>query len=157
MNANQLRTLIIRPTILRLGIPFTNASEDLLIGTAAVESKLGHYIAQIKGPAKGIYQIEPASHRDLLMWCEKRKPEIYAKLFDITTPIWKKSPDDEMVFNLYYATAMCRLFYLRVPEPIPESLELQAAYWKRYYNTALGKGTAQKYIDAYLTYGSAVT
>lgn len=43
-----------------------------------------------------------------------------------------------------------RLHLLRCPGPIPDSLEGQAAYWKKHYNTILGKGTEEGYISAFL-------
>ena len=54
---------------------------------------------------------------------------------------------EEMTGNLYYATAMCRVHYRRVKEPIPNTVIGQAQYWKRYYNTPLGKGTEENYIQ----------
>ena len=33
------------------------------------------------------------------------------------------------------------------PDPIPDSLEDQAAYWKKNYNTSAGAGTAQQFIN----------
>ena len=37
----------------------------------------------------------------------------------------------------------------RVSEPIPKTLELQAEYYKKYYNTAGGKATVDEYITNY--------
>ncbi|MBT6031882.1 MAG: hypothetical protein HOH19_04850 [Kordiimonadaceae bacterium] len=34
--------------------------------------------------------------------------------------------------NLTFATAASRLHYYRVPEEIPDTLERQAEYWKKY-------------------------
>ena len=44
----------------------------------------------------------------------------------------------------------CRLHLLRCPGPIPASIEGQAAYWKQYYNTPLGKGRPEDFISAFL-------
>ncbi|KKL97553.1 hypothetical protein LCGC14_1833310, partial [marine sediment metagenome] len=41
-----------------------------------------------------------------------------------------------------------RLFLLTIPEEIPDTLEGQAVYWKKHYNTPLGKGTARKFVKA---------
>lgn len=49
--------------------------------------------------------------------------------------------DDNDVPGVLFA----RLHYLQVAEPVPSGLGAQAAYWKRWYNTAAGKGTAQEY------------
>jgi len=44
------------------------------------------------------------------------------------------------------ACLMARVHYLRRPEPIPASVDAQARYWKKWYNTAKGKGTPEKYM-----------
>ena len=43
-------------------------------------------------------------------------------------------------------TAICRIHYWRKPGAIPAEIEGQAAYWKRHYNTPLGRGTVEKYL-----------
>ena len=52
--------------------------------------------------------------------------------------------------NDLYACAMCRIHYQRVREPLPDAddLEGQAAYWKAHYNTPLGAGTVEHFIEA---------
>ena len=40
-----------------------------------------------------------------------------------------------------------QLYLLKIPAPIPSTLKDQADYWKRYYNTKSGAGTAQKFIN----------
>jgi len=54
-----------------------------------------------------------------------------------------------MIYNLFYATAMARIFYLRIQETVPATLELQADYYKTYWNTSLGKATQAEYILSY--------
>jgi hypothetical protein len=49
-----LRQYVIRPTLQRLGL-WSLAAENLLLGTAAQESKLGYYLHQLEGPALGLY------------------------------------------------------------------------------------------------------
>ena len=38
---------------------------NLLLGTAAQESRLGEYIEQVNGPALGIFQMEPKTEIDI--------------------------------------------------------------------------------------------
>lgn len=40
---------------------------------------------------------------------------------------------------------MCRLLYRRIKEPLPHERDVlgMARYWKRYYNTSLGKGSVE--------------
>lgn len=53
----------------------------------------------------------------------------------------------ELAYSPLLSIIFCRLYYLLIPSKIPETLELRAQYWKRYYNSFAGKGTVQGYID----------
>lgn len=45
------------------------------------------------------------------------------------------------------AVLFARLHYLfRTKDPIPQTVEDQAAYWKRWYNTIAGAGTVDEYL-----------
>lgn len=46
-----------------------------------------------------------------------------------------------------------RLFYRLIPEAILETIEGRAKYWKKYYNTVLGKGTVEHYLEMNRVYG----
>ena len=52
--------------------------------------------------------------------------------------------------NIAVQAAFCRIVYLRDPYPIPSlnKLEEQARCWKRVYNTKLGKGTVEHFMEA---------
>ena len=142
MDPEIFRDLIIRPTlgVLNMG---GRAAEDLLLGTALVESGLKH-LRQIRGPALGFYQCEPATYADILAYVRAR-PTLMRRLRPLIAG--PGLPDAaQLVWNLKFATAICRLHYWRVPAPIPGDVAGQAAYWKRYYNTVHGRGTAAKYI-----------
>lgn len=39
----------------------------------------------------------------------------------------------------------------RTPDSVPATVEEQAAYWLKYYNAG-GKGTIDKYLEAYRTF-----
>lgn len=52
--------------------------------------------------------------------------------------------------------AFARLHYLRVKSPVPEGLEQQAEYWKRFYNTSAGKGTPEQYLASWRRYCAPV-
>jgi hypothetical protein len=138
IDPDHLRQYVIRPTLKTIGLWSENA-ERLLLGTACKESDCGRWLKQLGGgPALGIYQMEPATHNDL--W------ENFLMYRDV--PL-KNSGAERMVGDLYYASAMCRFAYRRVPEPIPDTLPGQAQYWKHWYNTYLGAGTEEEYIAAW--------
>lgn len=147
INHQQLRQYVIRPTLQAINL-YSPAAEELLILTAAHESALGYWLHQINGPAMGIYQMEPATHDDCWVNYLDYRAALGGKISQ-----WGDSPDD-MIGNLYYATAMARVKYLRDSETIPEANDLRglAAYWKRVYNTAQGKGTIDQAVHHYQQY-----
>ena len=144
MDKKQLRKLVAE-VITYLGLHSAEA-EDLIMGTIAQESHLGKYIEQIKGPAKGICQMEPATYEDIWANFLKYKPSLEDKILRLSVDA---NDADEMRWNLKLAIAMCRVHYLRVKSSIPLTLDGQAHYWKNHYNTYLGAGTPEEYIRNY--------
>ncbi len=146
LNPQQFRSLVIRPTLRRLDL-WSEAAEELLLGTAIQESSL-HYLQQMGGgPAMGVWQMERATHDDL--WANFLNGRTKLGL-NVLGPYYK--PDvTRMVWDLSYACAMCRIHYLRCSDALPPAGDIagQAAYWKRWYNTPLGKGTVEQYIDSW--------
>lgn len=152
IDAHQLRAYIVRPVLEQLGL-WSKSAENLLMGTAAQESHVGQFLHQLGGgPAKGIFQMEPATHDDTWEHFLRYKPNLAKVVRAIAGVADGVRPSSElMVGNLYYAAAMARIYYLRAPEPLPEADDIEglAAYWKRYYNTYLGRGTDEEFIRNY--------
>lgn len=160
MNAKQLRELVIRPTLQYLDpvIPYSETAVELLMMTAAHESHLGEYIAQVGGPAMGIYQMEPDTESDIHdNFLAYRRSLEY--IVEATTPssLIQDTDGADLIYSLPYATAMARVHYFRVSEALPEgslqneeTIRKMAAYAKKYYNTDLGKATEEDYYEAYM-------
>ena len=118
----------------------SESAVNLLLMTCAAESDFGTYRKQIKGPALGIYQMEPATYFWLRDLYQSRIPYIEYK-----------HPDD-MIMDDRLATIMARLRYRVVKEPLPSDsndIYALAEYWKRWYNTYRGKGTVEKCVSKY--------
>lgn len=154
----QLRDYVIRPVLkyLEPEIPYSISAEQLLLGTAAQESRL-KYLHQLgKGPAVGLWQMEPNTYDDI--WRNYlRHP--HHELEDKVRALGLH-PDpivdfinsrDEMAGNLYYACAMSRVYYWRIKEslPPPDDAYKMGAYWKKYYNTEAGKGTIEQFTESW--------
>lgn len=125
---------------------------NLLLGTAAQESKFGTYIRQIgKGPALGVFQMEPATERDIWENYLRYQPELVEKIKGVTG---ESGPGPHLRWNLAYQIAMARVHYLRKKHPMPTGDDLPglAAYWKQHYNTTLGKGTTEEFMANYRRY-----
>lgn len=150
MDSQHFRVYVIRPTLLTLKM-WSEAAELLLLGTALKESGGLLYLKQLGGgPALGIYQIEPGTHADIwenfLQW----RPRLHARVSSYLAPEPEK--EKQLITNLAYATVIARIVYFRIPKKIPKPnnyYEL-GKYWKKYYNTPLGKGTVVDFVD-YLT------
>lgn len=153
INPAQLKTYIVVPELKRLGLHSEDAVA-LVMGTAAQESRMGEYLKQIgDGPARGIFQMERATEKDIWDNYLKYKPELI-KLVRAITVNQLPYYSDEILYNLRYATAMCRIHYLRVKEKLPHHKDVaaQARYWKVYYNTHLGRGVEEDFIENYKLY-----
>lgn len=147
-NEKQLREQIVRVVLKGLGM-WSKYAEELMIGTIAVESQGGTYLVQLdNGPAVGICQMEPKTHDDIWQKWLPNHPAISANLMT-TCMISMKPSARMMISNLFYAVAMARIQYFRnTPEPVPATLEEQAAYWVKYYNRG-ERATVAQYLEAY--------
>ncbi len=145
----QFREYIIRPSLTVIDA-LTDASEELVLGTALQESRL-IYIKQIGGgPAVGVFQMEPATHDDIWENYLAYQDELSQKVLTLAAPNGGNPPGaNEMIGNLWYACAMCRVHYRRVSDPLPQAGDVpgMASYWKEHYNTYLGAGTAEEYEE----------
>ncbi len=152
IDATQLRELIIVPSLNLMRLYSLEAIE-LLMFTAAVESQGGTYLKQVKGPALGIYQMEPRTHNDIWQNFLRNRTDIcYILSANFLVP---QMPDENrLIYDLYYATALCRIFYLRCPSNLPDAKDVNSIweYYKNYYNTSAGKAKKDKSIQAYQDY-----
>lgn len=147
LDAGQLRMYVVRPVLQVMGA-WGQPAEDLVMGTAAQESRL-QYLRQLGGgPALGLWQMEPATHEDIWNNYLEPKPQLRINVLG-AAGCYVRPTAEALVYNLRYAAAMCRVHYLRAPGTIPADRPGQAAYWKRHYNTPLGAGTEAEYIRNY--------
>lgn len=156
INPKQLIDQIIKPACICTGL-WSPAAGELLLGTACHESHCGNYLRQMPrrpegpyGPALGIFQMETRTFRDIDENFLKHRPGLKTSLLLLC----KEFLPDEMVWNLRFAAAMCRVHYYRVKEPLPAvgNVRAQADYWKQYYNTPLGSGTVEEYLENWRLY-----
>ncbi|MFN7507018.1 MAG: hypothetical protein ACK5Q1_15815, partial [Limnobacter sp.] len=123
----------ILPTLKTMGMGGDNVAE-LLLGTALVESRLTWRKQLGNGPARGLYQMEMATHDDIWNNYLSYRKSLADKVLQFKTN-HKANAEDELINNDLYATAMARVHYARVKEAIPDAgdTEGMANYWKKYY------------------------
>ena len=157
VNQKQMRS-IINDVLQKIDLNSKYALE-LVYNTGLVESKYV-YLKQIKGPARGFLQCEPWVAVDICENYLKYREDLMKKVAEACLLDWKyflEPKEDDWRFilttNVAAQIAMCRLHYRRVPQPLPQTLDEQANYWKEYYNTSKGAGTPEKFLETVKKYG----
>jgi len=154
MNVIQFRDEVLVPVLKEFDDYnfYSQSAVNILMGTVAAESSGSHfaeYVQQIRGPAVSIFQIEPATLKDIEENYLKYRPGLKAR---IAAYIAESEPLEQQVkWNMALAIIMARLHYRRVPKPLPhhEDVEGLAAYYKEHYNTVYGKSSTEKFIALY--------
>lgn len=144
---DQIREYIIGPALDHLGLR-SDVADMLVFGTGVQESRY-RFIRQLGGgPARGFWQMEPATHADIYANFLAHRTALRAKVMALAAqapmPLHR-----QLESNALYAAAMCRVHYFRVKEPLPTSpgdYEGLGRYWRQYYNTPLGKGTVDAFV-----------
>src|SRR5262249_9508472 len=141
LDPGQVKALVVRPTLTLLGL-WSQAAENLVLGTGMTESNLV-YLKQVGGgPALGLFQCEPATHDDIWKNYLDYNPTLTKRVESLMFKSYHGPKYNQLVPNLAYATSICRVLYLRIPDPLPDANDAHgmAAYWKQYYNTPAGAG-----------------
>jgi len=151
----QARALI-RSVLKKIGL-WSKEAEELVFLTGLVESKY-KYIKQLgNGPAVSVFQIEPASAVDIctnyLAYRRTLLSNVASSVYIHKRYLLKPTEDrlrSMLWMNMGLAIAMCRLTYRRSPLPLPSVSDIggMAHMWKKVYNTHLGKGTIEHFIES---------
>jgi hypothetical protein len=137
---------IIDWTLKELGMYSPEASE-MVYKTGLAETGYRH-LEQIKGPAIGFFQVEPATMRDTwdnyIAYRQDLKNKLWALGYDESNDVQR------VMGSIILQVVFCRLKYRRSPKALPKcgDLEGQAKYWKSIYNSELGKGTVEHFMEA---------
>lgn len=128
---------------------WSQEAEDLLCGTALVESKLSELVQVPSGYAKSFFQIEEVTYNYLVKRCVFRRSRLFKRICKFLNI--EKFPEDPnfLVGNMYAACLIARLKYLFNPTPIPKSLKGQAEYWNKIYNTNISRSHQARYVRIY--------
>ena len=159
VSIGQMKTLI-SSVCSEMGSKFaSNSAVKLVLVTGIVESRY-EYIRQMgDGPARSFWQVEPATAVDNLAHYLKHRPKLMARCAEaslVDLKHWQNFDDtvwaDILEKNIASGIVHSRLKYWRVPRPMPNTITGAARYWKKYYNTAGGKGDPEHFVDAYRKY-----
>jgi len=153
-------------------------ADELVLGTGVQEGGNFAYIKQLDGGVGCSYwQIEPKTHDDNWEKYLIYRPELAKKFLILAGDIsifnhLEESEHNDFIVNfikegrhkdlsnltliadLKYAIAHCRLWYFRKSFQMPSYINIEelAEIWKEHYNTNVGKGTAEQFIEGYNAY-----
>ncbi|MFV0478569.1 MAG: hypothetical protein ACK5ME_12160 [Parahaliea sp.] len=110
-SADQLRSQVIRPTLEYLGV-WSAGTESFLLQAAIDAPELGLFSARKDG--LGLFHITAAQHRDIWDRYLTFKPEVASRIRGLASQrAFLSSPDEELMTNLRYCTAIAWLLYQR--------------------------------------------
>lgn len=149
IDIKQFRENILSPS-LSIIKHYSNDAEELLVFTCAAESNGGTYVKQVGGPACGIFQMEPATHHDIWVNYIRTRNELTYPI-GYCLGINQIPLPERMIYDMAYATVMARIHYLRAPGKLPNKDDVEGMweYYKKYYNTPLGKAKKAATIKKY--------
>ncbi len=150
VDINQILELVIRPALQITGLHSLSA-ERLMLFTGMVESGYTR-IAQIKGPALGVFQVEPRTHEDIKKWLN-RTDNRRLKESVLAASYMEILPDEKpLIWNMRYGCLIARILYYRYTEPLPDAddAENMSRYHFRYFNgNGLGKADKERNAGVY--------
>ncbi len=142
-----------------LGHPYVSADAiSLVVRTCVYESDLYHLKQVGGGPARGFPQIElgDTGARDILgrfLGLERKadlREKVHAALgFDpVALAGDNYQLDLQLQGNMILGIICCRLKFGMFPEKLPSKDDrlAQGRYYKKYYNTSKGKGSAEEFV-----------
>lgn len=130
-------------------VPTDENIAKLVLETIAIESSLGKHTKQIKGPALGASQIEPATWKDLKNWM-KTKPVVYKEVM----ALMDKNQSEEYNLKHSLATniaATIAIYYRYNGSNLAlrcRNKYMRYLLYKSRFNTVHGASTSSKYFTA---------
>jgi hypothetical protein len=156
MKADDLIFAVIKPALTALNL-CNPASIALLAGTCAAESLLGAYLLQSTykpgqdlnsfNGGLGLFQMQADDHTDIIKNFLPNHPDLARLLHGF----YETFDEHFLITDLIYAAMFCRIHYLRNSEPLPKWDDIigLANYWKTHYNSSLGAGDVQHFVNNY--------
>ena len=141
---DELRHWVVRPALKELG-DWNQATENLLLGTAAMESGLGFHLQQTR-KGYGVFQISAKRHNKLWDSYIGLEPELASYVRGCASQrAFLRHPHSELATNLNYATLIAWMVYRRHQPKMPkyhDDIEALAKLWARYYRKGKSSQTS---------------
>ena len=127
---------------------YSEDAADLVFKTGMAETGYKAIKQYGGGPALGFWQVEPATINDTIENYVKYRSKLEKLLISLGYD--ETHSEMRVMSNIALQVAFCRLKYKRDKYALPKAndLKAQAEYWKRVYNSHLGKGTIKHFMEA---------
>ncbi|MCK5894890.1 MAG: hypothetical protein KAG53_10930 [Endozoicomonadaceae bacterium] len=153
--ANEFREYVVQPTLKDIDFPSLFA-ENLLLGTAAVESDLGSHLHLADHASLGIYQISPTTHRKIWDTFLYNRHDLASKVRGLASQReFLLRPHAELATNLSYSTAIALMVYLSTKKNFDElaanNPQVLADTWLQYFKSEQSEsnGSSERFIESY--------
>jgi hypothetical protein len=124
---------------------------QLMIGTACAETHFGTFRDDYEPQGRGVYQFDGVRFNDIRDYLIVQRKDIHKIIieefgFDMRYIGFNSALDHSPLLN----SVLCRIGYYMKPEPLPYVGDVigQAAYYKKHWNSSIGKSSPEKYIEA---------
>ncbi len=144
LSQNQLREMA-KAVCDCLGYGKNNTAYNLLLETAGAETIRGSFFDSTKYAGMGLTQFDKMPFSDTY---NRTSKNIQIKVFNYFGIHLSYLEWEDLRYNPLLAMLFTRLKYRLISEEIPSDINGRAKYWKRHYNSELGKGTIEHYLNA---------
>lgn len=128
-----------------LGYGKNKTAYNLLLETAGAETIRGTFYDSTKYAGMGLTQFDRKPFSDTH---NRTSKNIKIKVFNCFGIHLDYLEWEDLRYNPLLAMLYTRLKYRLIAEEIPNNIEDRAKYWKKFYNSELGKGTIEHYLSA---------
>lgn len=127
INPDHLVSYVIRPVLQHFDpiVPYSTRAEKLLLATAWIESHCGQNLKQEPGPARGMWQMEPATADLVHHQLTEKQDYLLGRLRLIRFPAGVNE-----IANLHYSCGLARFLYWFEPSAIPDEAGMYDYYLK---------------------------
>ncbi|MFL0796743.1 MAG: hypothetical protein K6L73_04560 [Cellvibrionaceae bacterium] len=154
----ELRKLVVKPTLEFLDA-YSEAAEDLIVGTAAQESELGFHLnigptdANQQDTGYGIYRITAEEHQHVWDTYLVNHPQLASDIRGLASQHeFLKKPHLELATNLSYATAIAWAIYQSngASAPAHEDVTSMAQTWfDHFHHNPTINGSPETFAESY--------
>lgn len=135
-------------------VPNNENIVNLVFETGIAETHGGYWVKSTYNNADmGVYQINIHTYKDLMAWLKRHNlDKQIMKFYDR-----KQTLVYNLVHNAAFNASLCIAHYYRCYgddlSAVADTIDNRARMWKHRYNTKLGKGTVEDYLERVEIYG----